>query len=213
MVASPPRDQATLPAAVSCLYFPSIRFPLTSMTSPPIQLPSPSDVYVACSLDENHSTLSTNRKSAPSVDSHVDTGSIKDFDNHENNRLRCDQCSITLKETRRMNRHRREVCSGGTKLHCDYASCSVTLKPPRHKAAHVKKQHAEAIADVEEQTEPIRQEDRPGSISPSPSERYESQVFTTGASETSRSPPSLFYFKHSSPPFFPIYMGTYNQCL
>jgi hypothetical protein len=114
---------------------------------PPVQLPS--DWFAAFPpMDEGPLTLGIKRRRSPSVppivDSHVDNASVRG--GYADKRLTCDRCFITFKEIKRLNRHRREVCSLATRLHCDYAGCSVTFKASRRKAVHIKKQHGESTA-------------------------------------------------------------------
>ena len=96
-------------------------------------------------------------------------------------RLRCVQCSVVFKEVKRLNRHRREVCSVGERLHCDYAGCSITFKASRHKAAHIKKQHREGIArslSPAEQSEPgFQEEDVPDFTMTTPPQPGQNTIF------------------------------------
>jgi hypothetical protein len=133
-----------------------------------MQLVSPPGRFAANPTDECRLTLVTKRKRSPSVspivDGNVDNGSsIKDIGGHRDNNLRCEQCSITFKEIKRLNRHRREVCSRTERLHCDYAGCSVTFKASRHKAAHIKKQHenftARSLPPVEQSGPGLEEEE------------------------------------------------------
>ena len=96
-------------------------------------------------------------------------------------RLGCVQCSVVFKEVKRLNRHRREVCSVGERLHCDYAGCSITFKASRHKAAHIKKQHREGIArslSPAEQSEPgFQEEDMPDFTMTTPPQPGQNTIF------------------------------------
>jgi hypothetical protein len=165
-----------------------------------MQLPSPSHRFALLSTDDVSLTLGTKRKRSPpvslSMDSHVGNGSVTG--DRADKRLTCDRCSMTFKEIKRLNRHRREVCLVGERLRCDYAGCLVTFKAPRHKAAHVKKQHETPVAGDLEKSGPVHQEARPGPTLPAPPEPYESpfavvtpQVPTISAPEMIHSPPSL----------------------
>ena len=121
-------------------------------------------------------------------------------------RLRCVQCSVVFKEAKRLNRHRREVCSVGERLHCDYAGCSITFKASRHKAAHIKKQHREGIArslSPAEQSGPgFQEEDMPDFTMTTPPEpgqtHQEYHIPMIDTSHTPRVLPSLMVEEHPS---------------
>jgi hypothetical protein len=163
-----------------------------------MQQPSPSDWLATFPTDQGGPlTPGTKRKRSPPVPPLVDSqfdmnGVINDTGEHADDRLRCDQCSITFfKEIKCLNRHRREICSGKSKLRCDYAGCSATFKAPRHKAAHLKNQHGQPITDELEQSGPVHREARPGPVAPASSESYESPYAVVAPQTPTTCPPAM----------------------